>query len=492
MKRYFVFGVIVPGIIGCFLLAAEARDEKDVPEGDVKAVVTGNSRFAFELYAKLKDDPNAVKQDGNLFFSPYSISAALAMTYAGARGETEKQMAKVLHFTLPQERLHAGFAASGKRMRADPDELRIANSLWGQKDYGFLEDFLELTKKYYGAELKEVDFIKETEKSRKTINKWVEKRTEEKISELIGKGILSRYTVLVLTNAIYFKGDWMIQFDKKNTRDAPFAISADKKVNVPMMYLKEKFKYWANEDLQVLELPYEREHLSMIVLLPKKADGLVEFEKSLTLDNLNNWLAGLRKREVMVYLPRFKITWGAFELKDVLKDMGMPHAFFWPPADFSGMTVRKDLFISNVLHKAFVEVNEEGTEAAAATAVVMTRSVGTVFRANHPFIFMIKDNRAGSILFMGRVVNPAKSEKEVVADNEQMITGTIRRVGVEGGFYGIVADNGQKYDPVNLPSAYRKDGLRVKFQVREKKGMMGFHMWGKIVEIVKIEEQNYK
>ena len=214
-----------------------------------------------------------------------------------------------------------------------------------------------------------------------------------------------------MTNAIYFKGDWAIQFDEKDTRDAAFKVSADKEVIVPMMYQKGDFKYAQEQELQILELPYKDEELSMIVLLPKKVDGLAALEKLLTVKNIDNWLGSLHKQEVIVYLPKFKMTTGPLELKDILKSMGMKGAFSLPPADFSGMTGRKDLFISNVLHKAFVAVDEKGTEAAAATAVVMMRggiSPEPVFRADHPFVFIIKDNRSGSILFMGKVVNPTK------------------------------------------------------------------------------------
>lgn len=443
MKRYLIYNasvmwglvslIIVLWTSASLLLAVKQRPKpgnKAVPKADIKAVIANtviasNSEFAFDLYAKLKDDPNAQKPDGNLFFSPYSISTALAMTYAGAgtRGQTQEQMERVLHFYYPlqrihcamlQQRLHEALGLLQNQLNKDKEvgyELNVANALWGQKGEGFLPEFLELTKKYYGAGPREVDFVRQTEKARKTINAWVEKQTKDKIKELIKKGILGRDTVLVLTNAIYFKGDWAIQFDREKTKDAPFMISADKKVNVPMMYLKENFKYWADKDLQVIELPYKGEHLSMIVLLPREVDSLSELEKKLTLENLNSWLQKLRKQEVMVYLPRFKMTWGVFELNGILKDMGMKDAFSGK-ADFSAMTGRRDLFISNVLHKAFVEVNEEGTEAVAATAVIMERiamSIEPVFRADHPFVFIIKDNRSGSILFMGRVSNPKET-----------------------------------------------------------------------------------
>ena len=412
------FVTVLWGLAG-ILLAVGAKGKEESLKADAAAVVAGNSKFALELYAKLKSDPEVKKADGNLFFSPYSISTALAMTWAGARGETEKQMAQVLQFSLPQERLHQVLGALEKQLNAAGKkrgyQFSVANALWGQKGYGFLKEFLTLTKKNYGAGLREVDFINpvEREKARKTINGWVEKETKKKIKELIQPGILNKLTTLVLTNAIYFKGDWAIEFDKKETRDAPFRISADKEVTVPLMYQKGDFTYAQEDKLQILELPYKGDDLSMVVLLPTEVDELTELEKSLTPKELNRWLTLLRKQEVHVYLPKFKMTTGPLELSDILKSMGMKDAFSLPPADFSGMTGRKDLYISNVLHKAFVAVDEKGTEAAAATAVVMARggiSHEPVFRADHPFVFMIKDNRSGSVLFMGKVCNPAKQD----------------------------------------------------------------------------------
>ena len=302
---------------------------------------------------------------------------------------------------------------SNKRGKKGGYQLSVANALWGQKGYGFLQEFIDLTKKYYGAGLREVDFVSavEREKARKAINAWVEKQTKDKIKELIQPGVFTRLTRLVLTNAIYFKGDWASKFKEENTKPAPFYVTEEKSVEVPMMYQKGQFAYTEGEDAQVLVLPYKGDELSMLIVLPKKPSLLPSIERELTLKNLKVELERLRKQEVKVYLPKFKITWGVFKLNDILKAMGMKDAFSLPPADFSGMTGRKDLFISHVLHKAFVEVNEEGTEAAAATAVVMDRESAPapppVFRADHPFVFMIRDNRSGTILFMGRVTNPA-------------------------------------------------------------------------------------
>ena len=376
---------------------------------DLKTVVNGNSSFGFDLYQELK----GVK--GNLFFSPYSISTALAMTYAGARGQTETEMAQVLHFSLTQELLHPAFSKLQSDLNAIQNkgdvQISIANSLWAQKSYKFLDTFIDLNKKYYSAGLNFVDFITKREAARKQINDWVEKKTNDKIKELIKPPMLDSLTRLVLCNAIYFKGNWLSQFDTTRTVDADFYVTPDKTNKVPMMFQKSKFKYKDFDEFCALELPYEGNDLSMIIFLPKEIDGLAEFEKDLTNDNVQIWideLMGSHETEVLVSIPKFKTTC-EFELSETLYDMGMPSAFSLPPADFSGMTGTKDLFISKVIHKAYVDVNEEGTEAAAATAVVMMKSVAVmplIFRADHPFMFLIRENQTGSILFIGRIVDP--------------------------------------------------------------------------------------
>jgi len=405
------------------------------------AIVEGNNKFAIDLYDKLKT------REGNLFFSPYSISTALAMTYAGAQGQTESQMTKVLHFPTqtspvpPQDasrqsevegetttstsvksprgsgektQFHSAFGTIVKdlnaRGRKGGYELTAANALWGQKSYGFLKEFLELIKTNYDGQLNEVNFIEATETAGKTINAWVEKKTNNKIKELIKPGVLDAMTRLVLTNAIYFKGNWAAQFKKDQTRNAPFTLLNRDKVEVLMMNQTEQFPYMETEDFQALELPYVDNELSMIIFLPKETDGLKEFEQNFTLENVSRWLSKLGKRKVIVSIPKFKMT-SQFSLASVLKSMGMTDAFDSKAADFSGMTGRKDLCISAVIHKAYVDVNEEGTEAAAATGVTMRlTSVGPdqtpVFRADHPFIFLIRDNHSESILFIGRVMNP--------------------------------------------------------------------------------------
>lgn len=391
-------------LLGIFIMTFYADAQTD----SLKILVNGNNKFAFELYK------NLMTRQGNLFFSPYSISTTLAMTYAGAKGNTQAQMANVLHFELPQEFLHPEFKklidiTNGK---TSAYQLNVANALWGQKGYSFLSSFIELTKENYGAGLNEVDFKRATETARRTINAWVEKETQNKIKDLIQPGVLDVLTRLVLTNAIYFKGNWANEFEKKLTKDLPFYVAPEKEIQTPMMYKKGDFNFLETKELQILELPYKSKELSMIVLLPKKIDGLADVEDFITPEFLNNWLENFDEIKVEVYLPKFKTT-SAFSLKENLSAMGMPNAFSQKSADFSGMNGNNDLYISEVIHKAFVDVNEEGTEAAAATAVVMKLKGGMVeripvFRADHPFIFLIRDNRSGSILFMGRLENPGE------------------------------------------------------------------------------------
>jgi serpin B len=379
---------------------------------DIKEAVAGNSDFAFALYSKLKDS----NQKGNLFFSPYSISTALALVYAGARGNTEKQMAETLHFTLPNNRLYPAFGILQEQLIQEDKSrgyrLLLANALWLQKGELFLKEFLDLTKDYYGAGISQLDFKNETEKSRQIINQWVEEKTEEKIEDIIPPGSLNTDTELVLTNAIYFKGEWKTKFRWWKTRRADFNISVKNKIRVRLMHLKEDFNYYEDEKLQVLELPYKGNELSMLVLLPREIEGIKELEDFLTAETISVLLPKMRNRKVDVYFPKFKLVWGTFSLNNALIALGMPDAFDQIKAGFSGINGKGGLWISDVFHQAFIEVNEKGTEAASSTAFVIVTALNysgpPVFRADHPFIFIIKDNRSGSILFMGRLMNPAE------------------------------------------------------------------------------------
>lgn len=393
-------------------LAATAAEQIDPRQGADVAVEA--NAFAADLYAKL-----AAGKQGNLFFSPYSIHSALAMTYAGARGTTAQQMAATLHYAMPPERMHGAYAGLMRNLNTVPKlddieayKLVVANALWGQKGYPFRPEFLTIARENYQAGLELLDFRTAAEPARLTINAWVEKQTQEKIKDLVPPGAISTDTRLVLTNAIYFKSNWAEKFAKKATKNEPFHVAAGKSVNVPMMRTQERFGYAEADGVKVLELPYMMHSLSMLVLLPEKADGL---EKRLTAQNLGAWTRGLANRPVKVWLPRFKVT-DQFKLADTLRAMGMAKAFDPKKADFSGMTLSTDepLCISEVIHKAFVAVDEEGTEAVAATAVMMGVTAmprpeePVEFRADRPFIFIIRHNATGAVLFMGRVMDPSR------------------------------------------------------------------------------------
>ncbi|MDR3566082.1 MAG: serpin family protein [Negativicutes bacterium] len=388
-----IFATGTPGV-----LAAEA--------GQVSALVSGNSQFAFEMYKQIS------LSDGekNIFFSPLSISTALGMTYAGARGETEKQMAATMHFTLPQRELHEAFSEVSRQMKASGKgyQLNIANALWGQKGSVFSDDFLAVAKRYYEGGFNGVNFVADTEGSRQAINSWVEEKTAGKIRDLLHNGDINSLTRLVLTNAIYFKGDWAAKFDKAQTRLGLFYTGPDQTVEVPMMHQAGSFGYVATERMEAVELPYAGGALSMVVLLPRKGSSASDVE--LTPAEMDHLLAGLSEQKVEVLLPKFKFE-ARYGLSAILCQMGMKDAFSATAADFSGITGRPGLYISDVIHQAVIEVNEEGSEAAAATAVIMAikSSLGSpipVFAADRPFVFLIRHKPTGSILFMGRVANP--------------------------------------------------------------------------------------
>ena len=355
-------------LILCLLSApgAPGAEMKPLATADRTAVTEGNNVFAVALYGRLRH------QSGNLFFSPESISTALAMAYAGARGSTASEMAKTLDFTLPPDKLHPAMGAQLRDLNAPHEgyQLSVANALWAQQGYTFLDDFLSLLKTDYGAGLNQVNFKGATEAARLTINQWVEQKTQDKIKDLLQPGALGSDTRLVLTNAIYFKGDWETQFEKAQTRDEDFHLSPAQKTTAPLMHREGRFSYFDGGTFQILEIPYQSKELSMIIFLPKDAGGLSTLEQSLTGSNLQQWLGKLASvPKVIVTMPKFKMT-QQFELGSTLSAMGMPQAFSGS-ADFSGMTGHRDFAISNVIHKAYVDVNEEGTEAAAATAVTM-------------------------------------------------------------------------------------------------------------------------
>ena len=382
-----------------------------------QTLIAGETAFAFDLYGQLKT------RDGNLFFSPYSISTCLGMTYVGARGDTARQMARVLHFNAAPLELPTPMGALENQLNEVRQkkgiELNTANGLWAQAGHPFLPAYLQICQQQFGARINQVDFRTGAEAARKEINDWVASQTKDKITDLLQSGVINNSTRLVLVNAIYFKGRWTFPFNKSQTANAPFMITPSQKVQAPLMHQKAMFRHAETDDFQLLELPYadggapagsqNDGQLSMVVLLPKETDGLKKLERSLNEPALNQWLAQAHSQEVNVFLPKFKMT-VEFSLADTLAKMGMSKPFS-AQADFSGMDGNRDLFISAVVHKAFVDVNEEGTEAAAATGVTVRASAvmrTTGFRADHPFIFLIRDTRSGSILFLGRVSDPTK------------------------------------------------------------------------------------
>lgn len=370
---------------------------------EARAVAGSSNQFAVELYDQLR------QQEGNLFFSPASISTALAMTYAGAKGETRRQMAEALHFDLPPDELNAGFATLNQILLAGDGRhrLNIANRLWGQASYDFRSEFTETTRRYFGAELAPLDFA-QSEDARQTINDWIEQQTQGRISDLIPPGVLNAKTRLVLSDAIYFKGGWEHEFVEALTEDAAFHLSKQEQIKTPTMQQTNDFLYAETPEAQLLEMSYTSGELAMVVLLPKEIDGLAAVEAEFSEDKLQQWLADGEYQEVQASLPKFK-TSSQFTLSEPLRALGMSLAFS-DQADFSGISAAEGLKISEVVHKAFVDVNEEGTEAAAATgeafAAADASAKRAVFRADHPFVFLIRDRRTGAILFLGRIADP--------------------------------------------------------------------------------------
>jgi serpin B len=376
-------------------------------------LVEGNTAFAFNLYQALKGN------EGNLFYSPYSISLALAMTYAGARGRTAQQMADTLDFILQQDSLHPAFnwldaelASRGGGAQGKDGEgfkLNIANAIWGQEGYQFLPAFLDVLAENYGAGLRILDFVNEAEQSRLAINDWVSDQTNGRIKDLIPKGAIDELTRLVLTNAIYFNAAWKYPFDKKATVEIPFYLLDGDQVTVPVMKQTESFGYTSADGYQAVELPYDGDELSMVILLPA-AGNFEAFERELQAQEVSDIIGTLQTTRIALAMPKFEFQ-SAFSLNDALSEMGMPYAFSADEADFSGMDGARDLYISDVIHKAFVSVDEAGTEAAAATAVIvgttsMPEEPRVELTLDHPFIFLVRDIQTGTILFVGRVLNP--------------------------------------------------------------------------------------
>ena len=401
--------------------AEEIRSDREraapsLENADLAALAGGNSTFAFDLYHALRG------QDGNLLYSPHSISLALAMTHAGAEGQTERQMAEALRFSLPRDRLHPAFNALDQELasrgenaeRGDGEgfRLNVVNAVWGQRGHEFREPFLDVLAESYGAGVRQADFREMPEESRLAINDWVAENTEDRIRDLIPPGIINPLTRMVLTNAIYFNASWAYPFPEANTRQRPFHLLDGSSSNVLMMRTSEDFGYVAGDGYQAVDLPYAGNELSMTVLLPDEG-RFREFEEFLDANLVDGLVADLRPRYVTLDLPRFEFE-SEFRLGETLKSMGMSDAFDSASSDFSGMDARSCLagdpgclYIREVVHKAFVSVDEAGTEAAAATAVMMQAESAppspVSVTVDRPFIFLIRDQETGAILFLGRV-----------------------------------------------------------------------------------------
>ena len=393
------------------------RDRDNSPpanRADLREQVQGNNDFAFDLYRALNDG------EGNLFYSPFSISQALAMTFAGARGETERQMADTLQYRLPQSNLHPAFnaldqelASRGKDPRGTPKEggvteyfrLNIANAVWGQHGFGFLPDFLDVLAESYGAGMRPLDFAGEPEESRARINDWVAEETEDKVKNLLPPGKIDPSTRLVLTNAIYFDASWHWPFKLSNTKVRPFHLEGGGSVDVPMMTetSRDFYGYVKGDGYLAVDVPYSWREMSMTVLLPDDGE-LGALEDSLNADLLDRIVDDIEIANIKLTMPLFEFE-SEFNLAKTLAGMGMPDAF-GERADFSGMSGTKGLWIAEVVHKALVSVDERGTVAAASTAVVVLESAPTTVTVDRPFIFLIRDRATGTVLFLGRMMNP--------------------------------------------------------------------------------------
>jgi len=390
-----------------------ARDTSpDVEEDELATRVRGNNAFAFDLYQIVREEK------GNAFYSPYSIALTLAMAYAGARGETERQMAETLHYSLPQERLHPAYnalslrlASRGTESEEDPERrfrLVVANSVWGQSGYSFREEYLDVLASNYGLGLRLLDFSEAPEEARQAINTWVSDRTNGLIDNLIPQGIINTLTRLVLTNAIYFRASWRYPFDDGDTTDRAFRLLGGDEITTLTMEQTQQFDYASGEGYQAVELPYVGEEVSMLIIAPE-LEEFETFEDELDVDRVDEITQDLERTNVTLRLPLFEFS-SDFQLSNTLRNMGMPAAFSPEEADFSGIDGTQRLFIRDVLHKGFVSVDESGTEAAAATAVVIEEEsvppTPIEMTIDSPFIFLIRDVETGTILFVGRVWNP--------------------------------------------------------------------------------------
>lgn len=434
--RFFCFFMVITAVMFSFSACQPSGDDSspiaevnmkksnlernlspNLEEGELNQLVEGNTAFALDFYHAVKEEQE------NFIFSPHSLSVAFAMTYAGARNNTEIQMAQTLHFNLPGERLHAAFNAldlalnsrgqGGENSEGTDFKLNIVNAAWAQDGYPFLQDFLDLLAVDYGAGMYILDFVSDPESSRQTINNWVAQQTEDKIKDLLPPDSIDGLTRLVLTNAIYFYGAWAIPFDEDLTGIGNFYLTDGDVVSVPTMSFSQRTKQGETLLAVVLdgytgvELPYKGKEISMLILVPDRG-RFFEFEQALDANLIDHTVESLTSWDLNLRMPKFKYE-SEFQLKDTLSQLGMPEAFDPGNADFSGITGTRELAIKEGYHKGFISVDEKGTEAAAATGVVITLTgAGTPFTVtiDRPFIYLIRDIQTNAILFIGRVMNP--------------------------------------------------------------------------------------
>ena len=423
MKKICLWVLMVVVLLGLSACAQPAgaivQSEKhrvtspDVNDTDLADLINGSSAFALDLYQILR------ARNDNLLYSPYSISAALAMTYAGARGETEQEMADALSFLLSQEKLHPAFNALDLRL-AEQDEpvgeeegevfqLSIANAVWGEKDHEFLAPFLDTLAEHYGAGLRLLDFVNEAEKARETINAWVSDQTEERIPELLPPTSVDAMTRMVLANTVYFLGGWLHRFNAQQTEERDFYAHGEHTQKVPMMRQQASFGHASADGAQILELPYQGEELSMLLVLPDQRNGLAKVGSELTMKRIERWSSLLRPTKVLVHLPRCEVR-HASRLKAPLQELGLKRAFEDVLADFSGIAAKGEVYLDDAYHGVIVRVHEQGSGAAATAALPAKSSAPELipeFIADHPFLFVVRVARSGTILFLGRVVDPA-------------------------------------------------------------------------------------
>ena len=380
---------------------AQPNLEKNADLADITAIADGSNEFGLKLYAELANKP------GNVVVSPWSISTALAMAHAGARGETATEMRAAMSFPFDGARLHRAYQATIAGLNAEADnELNVANAMFVQDGYALLDDFVSVTRDHYAAESRALDFENASEASRLEMNEWVEDRTKDRIKDLFPRGTVTSLTRLVLANAVYFKGAWAAPFSERRTRETDFHLADGGSVKVQLMRRTDPTAYFRGDGFQAADIAYEGDRLSMLVLLPDEHDGLPELEARLSTDLLDTVVDGLSEISLPLWLPRFEVS-GDFGLSPTLNALGMKRALT-READLSGMNGKQDLYVQAVRHKAWMKVDEKGTEAAAATGMVFgaKSEPTTVFRADHPFVFAIRDRESGAILFMGRLAIP--------------------------------------------------------------------------------------